>query len=237
MRAVPGVGAGTRMDRVTEVTKDCFNAIGQIRAADAASLPAPEQLHRQLRSFVEDLLRRAAAAGFGREEANDLAYPVVALADEVVLSKGSEELRAHWSAEPLQVHFFHENVAGEAFFTRLAAIRKDPRRAELARAYHLALLFGFQGRYRVRGGELELMALADGLARELARGGEADLEALSPSGERPAERAAGAAGAGRIAWIGAGALVLALLLYVGLRVSLSTSTDDVVSRIAATAAR
>lgn len=225
------------MDRVTEVTKECFNAIGQIRAADAASLSAPEQLHARLRSFVDELLRRASAAGFGREEANDLAYPVVALADEIVVLKGSDELRAFWSAEPLQVRYFRENVAGEEFFTRLAAIRKDPRRAELARAYHLALLFGFQGRYRVRGGELELMALAEGLARELSRGGEPDLETLSPSGARPAERTAGVGRGGPVLWIGAGALVLALLLYVGLRVSLAASTDDVVSSIAATAAR
>jgi type VI secretion system protein ImpK len=223
------------MDRVTDVTRDCFNALAQVREADGAALPAPEQLHARLRSFVEDLLRRAAAAGFGREEANDLAYAVVALADELVLSKESEDLRLFWSAQPLQLHFFQENVAGEAFFTRLEAIRRDPRRAELVRAYYLALLFGFQGRYRVRGGELELLSLVDGLARELARGRASDLETLSPSGERPDGSVRGAARAGPILWISAGALVLALALYVGLRVNLATGTDAVVGRIAATA--
>jgi type VI secretion system protein ImpK len=223
------------MDRVTEVTKDCFNALAQLREAEDGALPAPEQLHARLRGFVEDLLRRAAAAGFGREEAHDLAYAVVALADELVLSKGSEDLRTFWSAQPLQLHFFQENVAGEAFFARLEAIRADPRRAELVRAYHLALLFGFQGRYRVRGGELELMSLVDGLARDLARGRATDLETLSPSGERPDGAIGGAARKGPILWISAGALVLALALYVGLRVNLAAGTDAVASRIAATA--
>jgi type VI secretion system protein ImpK len=222
------------MDRVTEITKDCLNALSQLRAAPDGSLGAPEQLHMRLRSFVEALLQRAAAAGLGREEANDLAYPVVALADEIVLSKASEELRAFWSAQPLQLQFFHENVAGEEFFTRLEAIRKDPRRAELARAYYLALAFGFQGRYRVRGGELELMGITDGLGRELARARQGDPEVLSPSGDRPTGGLGEGRRAGPILAIAGAALLAALVLYVGLRISLSSSTDAVVSRIAAT---
>jgi len=222
------------MDRVTEVTKDCFNALSQLRAAEDSAMTGPDQLHARLRSFVEELLQRATAAGFGREEANDLAYAVVALADEIVLSKGSEELRAFWSSQPLQLHFFRENVAGEEFFTRLEAIRRDPRRAELARAYYLALAFGFQGRYRVRGGELELMGIVDGLARELARGRQTDAEILSPSGERPAGGLADARRAGPILAIAGGALLLALVLYVGLRISLASGTDAVASRISAT---
>jgi type VI secretion system protein ImpK len=222
------------MERVTRVTSDCFNALSQLRAAEGSALPGPEALHSRLRSFVDDLLQRATAAGFGREEANDLAYPVVALADELVLSKGSEELRAFWSQQPLQLHYFKENVAGEEFFTRLDAIRRDPRRAELARAYYLALVFGFQGRYRVRGGELELMAIVDGLARELARGRQTDAELLSPSGERAASGLGDARRAGPLLMIAAGALLLALVLYVGLRISLASGTDTITSRIAAT---
>jgi type VI secretion system protein ImpK len=222
------------MDRVTEITKDGFNAVSQLRGADDLAGVQPEQLHSRLSSFVDELLRRAAAAGLGREEANDLAYPVVALADEVVLSKGGDELRSFWSARPLQLHFFGENVAGEEFFTRLEAIRKDPRRAELARAYYLALVLGFQGRYRVRGGDMELMGLVDGLARELTRGRRTNEEALSPSGHRPAGALVDARRAGPLLAIAGGALVLALLLYVGLRFSLANGTDAVVSRIAAT---
>jgi len=222
------------MDRVTEITKDGFNAVTQLRATDDLAGVHPEQLHTRLCGFVDELLRRAAAAGFGREEANDLAYPVVALADEVVLSRGGDELRAFWSARPLQLHFFKENVAGEEFFTRLDAIRRDPRRAELLRAYYLALVLGFQGRYRVRGGDLELMGLVDGLARELAKGRKSDEEALSPSGERPSGGLVDARRAGPLLLIAGGALVVAIILYIGLRFSLASGTDAVVSRIAAT---
>lgn len=224
------------MDRVTEITKDCFNALAQIRDADDASLPAAEALHARLRALVDEMMQRAAAAGLGREETNDVAYPVVALADEVVLGKGSDDLRVFWSAQPLQLHYFGENVAGEALFTRLEAIRRDPRRAELLRAYYLALAFGFQGRYRVRGGELELMALIDGVARDLARARRADVESLSPSGERPSQGLGRAGRTGLVLWIAGGAVVLSLALYLGLRLSLASGTSAVVDRISAIAA-
>lgn len=225
------------MDRVTEIVRDGFNALGQLRDADDAALPPPEQLHARLRSFVDELLHRAGAAGFGREESNDLAYPIVALADELVLSKRSEALRLFWSSQLLQLHYFQENVAGEAFFTRLAEIRKDPRRAELVLPYYLALAFGFQGRYRVRGGELELMSVVDGLARDLARGRAVDVETLSPSGERPSDRLRGAGRTGPLVWIAAGLVAASAAVYVGLRVSLAAQVDAVADRVSAVTTR
>jgi type VI secretion system protein ImpK len=223
------------VDRVTGITRDCFNALAQVREADDASLPAPEALHARLRGFVDELMHRAGAAGFGREETNDLAYPAVALADEIVLGKGSEDLRGFWSAQPLQLHYFGENVAGEAFFTRLEAIRRDPRRAEILRAYYLALAFGFQGRYRVRGGELELMGLVDALARDLARARKGDVEVLSPSGERPAQGLGRGGRGGLLLWVAVGAVALSAVLYLGLRLSLASGTGAVVDRISAIA--
>jgi type VI secretion system protein ImpK len=221
--------------RITEITRDCFNAIAQAREAEEGSLPAPAELHARLRQYVDELLRKAAAAGLGREEANDVAYAIVALADEVVLSKPSDELRTFWSSQPLQLHYFQENVAGEQFFVRLEALRKDPRRRELLEAYHLALLFGFQGRYRVRGGELELMGIADALAREVARTRKHDVEVLSPSGDRAADSLGGRGRTGPLLWIAGGAVVLSLVLYLGLRVSLAASTSAVEDRISAAA--
>lgn len=221
------------MDRITEVTKDCFNALAQLRNADAASLPPAEELHSRLRTFIDALFQKASAAGFGREEAADIAYAIVALADELVLSGPSDSMRAYWSAQPLQIHYFHTNVAGEEFFSRLEAIRKDARRQEILKAYYLALLFGFQGRYRVRGGELELMGIVDGVARDLGRR-DSDLEVLSPSGERPDSSKGRGARTGPLLWISTGALVLALIVYVALRFSVASTTEAVHTRITAT---
>jgi type VI secretion system protein ImpK len=218
------------VDRITEVTRDCFDALIQLRAADDAALPPAAVLHQRLRGFVDAMLQRAAQAGYSREDANDIAYAVVALADEIVLSR-SEELRRFWADQSLQLLYFRENVAGEGFFTRLQGLRRDPRRREILQVYALALLLGFQGRFQVRGGELELLNLLDEVQRDLERGRRFDPEALSPQGERPGE-AREIDGRRRLAaWIALGALGFLLLLYLGLRVSLGSSADAVVGRV------
>lgn len=220
------------MDRVTGVTGECFNALVQLRQLEDAALPAPEVLHRKLRGFVDAAMQRAAQAGFAREDVNDIAYAIVALADELALSK-SERIRQFWDGQQLQLHYFHENVAGEGFFTRLEGLRRDPRRHEVLRVYYLALLFGFEGRYRVRGGELELMNLQDDLQRELARSRAHDSETLSPQAEPPETARARGGRSGRLLLAAGGTLAAALLLVIGLRVWLGASVGSVVERIAA----
>jgi type VI secretion system protein ImpK len=218
------------MDRINGVTGECFNAIAQLRQLDDAALPAPEALHRRMRGFVDAVMQRAAQAGFSREDVDDIAYALVALTDEVALSR-SETLRQFWTGQQLQLQYFHENVAGEGFFTRLETLRKDPRRHEVLRVYALALLFGFQGRYRVRGGELELMNLVDDLQRELARSRRFEDETLAPRGERPEGATARGARDFRLLAVAGGAVAAALAGVIGLRLWLGASASSVVERL------
>jgi len=220
------------MDRVNQVTQDCFNAVAQLRRLDDASLPPAESLHRRFRGFVDALFQKAQQAGFTREDVDDMAYALVALADEVALGK-SDQVRQYWVGHELQMHYFKENVAGEAFFTRLETLRKNPRRVEVLRVYYLALLFGFQGRYRVRGGEIELMNLVEDLERDVARGRKGDLETLSPEGEPPDRTRSSGGRGGPLLWIGAGAAAALLVVWVGLAIWVGSSAGSVVSRIAA----
>jgi len=220
------------MDRVNELTKDCFNALFQVRQLEESSLPSPEILHVRLRGFVDALFQGGAQAGFTREDVNDIAYAVVALADEIALSK-SDRFRQYWLPNLLQLHYFHENVAGVAFFTRLEGIRKDPRRTEVLRIYYLALAFGFRGKHAVRGGELELLNLTEAVHRELSRGRRFESEVLSPRGERPQDSRALSGRSGLLLWISAGAAASVLVLYLGLRVAVAASASSIVDRISA----
>lgn len=218
------------MDRITEVTRECFGALIQLRRLEEASLPPVETLQQGMRVSIDALFRRAQEKGFSREDTNDIAYAIVALADDIALSR-STTLRDSWAGRSLQLHYFHENVAGEAFFTRLEGLRRDQRRREILRVYYLALLFGFQGRHRVRGGELELLKLIQDLHDELSRGSRFDGEVLSPSGERPQERDPSNKRVGLAAWCAAGALALALLTYAGVRLAIDLTASDVAQRI------
>ena len=219
------------MDRITELTRDCFNALVHLRRADESALPTGEALHERLRGFVDAMLREASRAGVSSEDANDAAYAIVALADEIAMAR-SEAVRQFWASNQLQLHYFQENVAGEAFFTRLAGLRRDPRKRELLEVYYLALLLGFQGRYRVRGGDLELMTLVEELQREVCRGNRFD-DVLAPRAERPEESRRRGGGSRATLWVAAAVVGLCGALYLGLYVSSSGSASGVADRIAA----
>jgi type VI secretion system protein ImpK len=220
------------MDRLNIITKDCFGALLQIRQAEPSSLPAPEQVQQRLRSFVSDMMRIARDEGLPQHDVDDIAYALVALADELALGK-SDEFRDYWLGNLLQFQYFKENRAGEGFFTKLQEIRKDPRRTEALRAYYLCLIFGFQGRYRVRGGELELLQLIEQIQRDLAPSFKFDTETLAPQGERPAGNARAAKRALPLVAISVGVVVFALLVYGGLRLGLSSSVSSLVEEIEA----
>jgi type VI secretion system protein ImpK len=218
------------MERLTLVTQDCFGALLQLRQAEASSLPGPEQVHQRMRAFIDEMLRRASEQGLGQQDAQDIAYAIVAFADELALAR-SEELRGYWLGNLLQFHYFRENRAGEGFFTRLQAIREDARRQEVLRVYHLCLLFGFQGRYRVRGGELALMQLTESLQRELGRAFRYDTETLSPSGERPPERLMRARSSLPWVAVAAASVVLAVLVYGGLQLGMNSRVSSFVEEL------
>ena len=218
------------MDRINQCTHECFNTVLQLRRAEPSSLPAPELLRHRLRGYVEDLLRDAGDAGFSQQDAQDMAYAVAALMDEVMLAR-PEPHRQFWMNNLLQLHFFKENVAGEGFFHRLQQLRADPNRREVLRVYYLCLVFGFQGRYRVPGGELELMRLIEAVRGELVRGLTHTLDVLSPHGERPAEPRLQVSRRVPLLAFSAGAVVLALLACLGLRFNLANRTSSVVTRL------
>lgn len=218
------------MDRVNEVTRNCFDAVVQVRRAEPSMLPPAEMLHHRMKGYVEELLRKAADMGFSHQDAQDLAYPLVALIDEVALTKG-EAIRLFWQSNLLQMSFFNENIAGENFFTRLQGLRSENHRHEVIRVYYLCLVLGFQGRYRVRGGDLELMTMIDSIQKELARTRVYNAETLSPQGERPEEALMSSRRVGPLLFLSGGAVALALLIYGILFITLNLTVSGVRNEI------
>lgn len=220
------------MKKVTELTKDCFNAISQIREAQEGVSPPPELLHQRLRGYVDALLERGPREGFQERDVRDMAYALVALADEMALAM-SENVRRYWMGNLLQLRYFNENVAGEGFFVRLEALRRDARRIEVLEVYYLCLLFGFQGKYAIRGGEIELLNLIDALRGELAQALDVPDE-LSPSAERPDDFVRKSRSRMPFLWVAVGALALAVGVYAALRMSIASEAAVARDRLADT---
>ena len=218
------------MDRVNQVTKDCFNALIQIRNLTDEGMLAPEMFHSRLISFIDDLYRRAQTSGYGERDVQDIAYAMVALTDEVALRRPGG-IRDVWMSRPLQLHYFNENLAGEGFFYRLEHMLHDPNRRDTLRVYYLCLLFGFQGKFAVRGGELELAAITRRVQDALS--GMLRPEALSTKHLRPKERINRQRVGLLPIWIGLFAVLFSLALIIILRRALDVQSTGLMERIAA----
>ncbi len=217
------------MDKMNEITSECFIALSQLRELDGGAI-APQTVHGRLKGFVEALRARAREQGLSGRESDDIAYAVVALADEIAMGK-PEPLRGYWMSQPLQLVFFNETLAGEGFFARLAEIRRDPRRADTLRVYYQCLLFGFQGKFSIRGGDLELMRLIDSIRPEVERNVEPP-DSLSPAGEPPDEPLVRASGNNLFLYVALGMFAAAIAVFVGLKVSLSHQIAELAARVA-----
>ena len=219
------------MRRITELTKDFFNVVNQLRrgaldggaggaASDGTSAGAElsaELMHSKLRALVESTMQQGEELAMQGRDVQDVVYALVALADERALAM-SENVRRFWMTNMLQLRYFHENVAGEGFFTRLEGLRRDSRRIEVLEVYYLCLLFGFQGKYAIRGGDIELANLIDVLLAEMGKALDVP-EELSPSADRP-DDAVGRSRGRTLFWVSLGALSLTVALYAALRVSI-----------------
>ena len=215
------------MERINEVTKDCFNALIQFRSLDAASAVSPQMPYQRLCGFIDQMLTNARQAGYEEVDVVDMAYAVVALADELALHKGGA-IRDHWMQRPLQLHYFNTNLAGEGFYQRLSAVMSDPGRIEILRVYYLCLLLGFQGQYAIRGGELELDTIIRRVKEALRN--EVKDQPLSVQPLRPKEDTGRADGFPAV-WVALFFLLFSLGLLIVLRIGLDKQTKNVVERV------
>jgi type VI secretion system protein ImpK len=158
-------------------------------------------------------------------------YALVALIDEFAVNREGA-LKDHWLPRLLQMKYFGENLAGDHFFDRLTTLRGDVKRHSVLRVYYLSLLFGFRGKYRLRGSELELLELEESVRNELQRAQVIPSElVLSPSGRRPYERMADARRNRLVLTLAAISACASLLLYTGMRLALVHRTDQLIEQI------
>jgi len=206
------------MDRINWVTCDCFNAIGQLARVRDRESASPELVHGRMKKYLGLLAQRAREAGYSDQDTRLTLYAVTALADEVVMAHPGA-VRDYWAARPLQLVLFAENVAGERFFEHLERVRNSAQQVDVLRVHYLCLLFGFRGRYGVRGAEVAINELIDGVRAQMQRS-LALPEALSPSGTRPEEWAVRVPTRWPVLLLATSVLALAGVLYLGLAVSL-----------------
>jgi len=212
------------MNRVSEVTKDAFNAVIQVRNAPKGA--APEVVYAQVKERIDECIARGRDSGMAESDVADITYALVALADEFAQREPSG-LAEYWHQQPLQLYYFAENVAGDGYFLRLDGILSDPTRVEAMVVYHTGLQLGFEGRYAVRGGERELEVVRRRVRDAL--GPLLKLDNLSRNAELPKESTVGWNLDFVLLWASLFSLLFAACFWLVLRISLESLSMDLVT--------
>lgn len=183
------------------------------RGGDYGEEPA---LRQRIAAYLGEIEREGAAAGIARDDLDALRYPLVAFIDETILASEWAH-REKWRDRPLQLDLYGTRTAGTGFFERLAALRQaGEAKRDLLEVYHLCLLLGFEGQYRVTGRE-RLRLVLEELQGQLGYSARRAKEPrLSPHGRRREEGPV-AAGDGfptrRVALFAAAVLVVLFLVF------------------------
>ena len=219
-------GDGYRQGQLALTLQDAFTAAVYLRAdrqvaADAAAF----------RAHVKELLQRvheeARQAGYDSETVKLAMYAYVAFLDESVLNSRQDMFR-EWPRKPLQEEVFGDHMGGETFFRNVRELLSRPDSEDLAdllEVHQICLLLGFEGRY-VRADKRELRELTGAVAERIRRirGG----WGLSPPWMPPSERIPETKDewVPRLAYLAAGAAVLAVLLFIVFKWSLHSGVGE-----------
>jgi type VI secretion system protein ImpK len=193
------------------------------RISTATDLPAPGELKHRIAALLDQMATKGIEAGLSRDDVEDARYAIVAFLDEQIF-QSSWSGKQEWMLEPLQLTYYNENTAGEGFFKRLTAIEARPERAHLLQVYYLCLSLGFQGMYAVRGATA-LNALVEAVGAKLA-GHLPSVDTVSPHGVPPDTGRRTTARQLPVIPLAVGLLLVALGAFVGLRLALSSSTQE-----------
>lgn len=144
---------------------DGFYLLFLLRAKQAPT--DAEAFRARISEFLATVERGAMKLGLPAEDAHVCKYAFCATVDEAILTS-QFKIRDSWQRQPLQLQLFGDHLAGEHFFTKLEALRREgASRLQALEVFHMCLLMGFQGKYLIEGSE-KLSYLSSRLGDEIA---------------------------------------------------------------------
>lgn len=203
---------------------NAFSALLEFAPELENALPPENPEHLRTR-LLEELVRgrdAAVAAGSSIDRADQAAWSVAALLDDLALNTPWGGASA-WPRQPLVVMLRGDVDAGAQFFSRLEELERHPNRdKEMLELQYHCMALGFRGKYRVpgRSGDRSLNAVRAAAARFL-RDSDAEDAPLSPNWKGVVAADEAPRFTVPIWVMGVIAAVLATAIYVGFSLGLS----------------
>jgi type VI secretion system protein ImpK len=164
----PTLGSNASMREARTLMDLMYDGFYMLLLLRAKQGPADAEAFRShIKEFLTSVERGATRLQSSAEDVHLCKYAFCATVDELILmSKFSA--RDAWQRQPLQLQFFGEQLAGEQFFVKLEALRREgAARIQILEVFHMCLLMGFQGKYIIEGSE-KLNYLTSRLGDEIA---------------------------------------------------------------------
>lgn len=212
------------LNPLVQIAAPLLSTAPRLRAMARHSNPAA------LRASLVDAINRfeatARAQGLPNDQVVAGRYVLCTLLDESASSTPWGSSGA-WSSQSLLVQFHNEAWGGEKVFQLLTRLMQTPvQQRNLLELVYVALSLGFEGRYRVLdNGRAQLDAVRERLAQVL-REGAGPVDSSLSTQWRGVAAAAPRLRDGVALWVvAAGAALLLMLVFVGLRLTLNAQTD------------
>ncbi len=136
-------------------------------------------LRPKIASLLEDFERRAERYRFSSKIIQVAKFALASFVDETVLTNNFH-LKEEWEKYPLQLEYFGEQLAGNKYFEKLAAMLKQiDVTADAVEVYYVCMLLGFKGRYAVYEKD-KLLSIMQQTANALVKAGKIRPVELSP---------------------------------------------------------
>jgi len=127
-----------------DVTRDWFLFLSTCRRQAAVLPDDPEWMRSKLEALMADMEAESRRDPHLQRAFEDAKYPLVYLADEILLSMGWEGERA-WAADLFETRCFGSQHAGLDFFTRLDKAMSGDR-DDLIDVFFRGVCLGFRGK-------------------------------------------------------------------------------------------
>jgi type VI secretion system protein ImpK len=221
------VSVQQRTENLAFVFQEVLTAITRLRTNRQSVSDAPT-FRMQVKEALAAAEREARQLGYSQEAVRLAIFGTVAFLDESVLNQRVPAF-SDWARKPLQEELFGVHIAGEIFFDnlqRLMGQTDSSETADVLEVYQLCLLLGYRGRYGTAS-KGEVTALIHSIDAKIRRvhGG---LNYFSPAWMLPGgeiRRVEGQRGERRLLAAFAVCFVLAVLLFIGFRLSLDSWTS------------
>jgi type VI secretion system protein ImpK len=215
-----------RRDNLAFVFQEVLTAIARLRA-NRQVVTDSSVFRGQIKEALNLADQEARRLGYSTEAVRLAVFAMVAFLDESVLNQ-QVPVFADWARKPLQEELFGVHVGGEIFFENLTRLMGNPDSTELAdvlEVHELCLLLGFKGRYGTSS-QGDLRSIIGSVEEKIRRVRGLNKD-LSPAWALPTNETLLSRPDrwGRpLLFIFAGALLIALVLFIGFRVSLGSGS-------------